>query len=95
MHPSRRSFIQKAGLIAAAVSANSWDAQLQAAQLDELTQRYLATDDKQVASDEDYWAVIQQAYSVNPSIINLNNGGVSPAPSPAAMPAARSWTPGC
>ena len=34
----------------------------------------------EVSADEDYWSVIQQAYSVNPNIINLNNGGVSPAP---------------
>jgi selenocysteine lyase/cysteine desulfurase len=31
-------------------------------------------------SDEDFWIQIQQAYTVNPNIINLNNGGVSPAP---------------
>lgn len=29
---------------------------------------------------EDYWAIVQKAYSVNPEIINLNNGGVSPSP---------------
>ncbi len=33
-----------------------------------------------VASDEDFWLPIQQAYSVDRSIINLNNGGVAPAP---------------
>jgi len=33
-----------------------------------------------MASDEDYWYQIQQAYTVSPQIINLNNGGVSPAP---------------
>ena len=31
-------------------------------------------------SDEDFWAQVQQGYTVNPNIINLNNGGVSPAP---------------
>jgi len=30
--------------------------------------------------DEDYWFRIQQAYTVSPNIINLNNGGVSPQP---------------
>ena len=33
-----------------------------------------------VAADEDYWATIQQAFSVTRGIINLNNGGVSPSP---------------
>jgi isopenicillin-N epimerase len=35
---------------------------------------------QQVAMDEDYWAVIQNAFSVTRGIINLNNGGVSPSP---------------
>lgn len=30
------------------------------------------------AQDEDFWAMIRQAYTVSPNIINLNNGGVSP-----------------
>ncbi len=34
----------------------------------------------QVATDEDYWAAIQQAFSVTRGIVNLNNGGVSPSP---------------
>jgi selenocysteine lyase/cysteine desulfurase len=33
-----------------------------------------------VAADEDYWFEIQQAFTVDRSIINLNNGGVSPSP---------------
>ena len=33
-----------------------------------------------VAGDEDYWANIQQAFSVTRGMINLNNGGVSPSP---------------
>jgi selenocysteine lyase/cysteine desulfurase len=33
-----------------------------------------------VASDEDFWAQIQQAFTVDRSLVNLNNGGVSPSP---------------
>jgi len=33
-----------------------------------------------VAVDEDFWREIQQAFTVDRSIINLNNGGVSPSP---------------
>ncbi len=33
-----------------------------------------------VASDEDFWVTVQQAFDVDRSIINLNNGGVSPSP---------------
>ncbi len=34
----------------------------------------------EVAADEDYWAAIQQSFSVTRGIVNLNNGGVSPSP---------------
>lgn len=33
-----------------------------------------------VASDEDYWTEIQRAFTVDRTIVNLNNGGVSPSP---------------
>ena len=32
------------------------------------------------ASDEDYWREIQQAFTLDRTIINLNNGGVCPSP---------------
>ena len=34
----------------------------------------------EAALDEDYWATIQQAFSVTRGIVNLNNGGVCPSP---------------
>lgn len=33
-----------------------------------------------LAGNEDFWFQVQQAYDVDRSLINLNNGGVSPAP---------------
>ena len=33
-----------------------------------------------VAADEDFWREIQQAFTVDRSYINLNNGGVCPSP---------------
>jgi len=35
---------------------------------------------QQAAMDEDYWSIIQNAFTVTRGIINLNNGGVSPSP---------------
>jgi selenocysteine lyase/cysteine desulfurase len=35
---------------------------------------------EQLASDEDFWYYVQQSFTVNPEMINLNNGGVSPSP---------------
>src|SRR5436309_9624493 len=34
----------------------------------------------EVAADEDYWREIQLAFTVDRSLVNLNNGGVSPSP---------------
>jgi selenocysteine lyase/cysteine desulfurase len=34
----------------------------------------------EVAADEDWWREAQQAFTVDRSLINLNNGGVSPSP---------------
>ncbi len=33
-----------------------------------------------IATDEDFWHLVQQAYTASPNILNLNNGGVSPQP---------------
>lgn len=76
----RRQFIQQMGLLAGAFSANSLFNQAHASSIasaNTLTQHLTP---QQIASDEDYWSVIQQAYTVHTSIINLNNGGVSPSP---------------
>ncbi len=35
---------------------------------------------EEIAADEDFWYHIQQAYTVSPNLINLNNGGVCPQP---------------
>ncbi|MDE3143378.1 MAG: aminotransferase class V-fold PLP-dependent enzyme [Bacteroidota bacterium] len=76
----RRKFLQQATLLAGAFSANSLFNQLHAAEMEQSQQRVKNLSAADVATDEDYWSVIQQAYTVSPNIINLNNGGVSPAP---------------
>jgi selenocysteine lyase/cysteine desulfurase len=80
MTESRRNFLQKAGLLAGAFSVNSLFNQLHAADFEAANKRVIGLTPKEIAEDEDYWSIIQEAYSVNPNIINLNNGGVSPAP---------------
>ncbi len=35
---------------------------------------------EEIAADESYWYPVQQAYTVDRSLVNLNNGGVSPSP---------------
>ncbi len=77
---ARRKFLQQAALMAGAFSANSLFNQLHAAEISTANQKIKNLSATDVATDEDYWSVIQQAFTVSPSIINLNNGGVSPSP---------------
>ena len=76
----RRAFLQKMGALAGAFSANSLFNQLHAANFEsaKAAVQHLSAD--VIAADEDYWSVIQQAYTVNANFVNLNNGGVSPSP---------------
>lgn len=76
----RRQFIQQVGLLASAFSANSLFNQAHASSIHTANLLTQHLTPNQVATDEDYWSVIQQAFTVHPSIINLNNGGVSPSP---------------
>ncbi len=73
---SRRTFL---GLVAGASAA--------AAFRDDSLDRVLAasraaegTTAEAIATDESYWREIQQAFTVNRSYVNLNNGGVCPSP---------------
>ena len=68
------------GLLTGDVSASSLFNQLYAADLELASQNISTLSPEEAAADEDYWSVIQQAYTVNSNIINLNNGGVSPSP---------------
>jgi selenocysteine lyase/cysteine desulfurase len=76
----RRSFLKQAATLAGAFSVNSLFHQAHAAEWESASARIAGLHPELAAQDEDYWSVIQRAYSVNPNIINLNNGGVSPAP---------------
>lgn len=74
---NRRTFLKKtvafAGFSAFADLALSEDLKAAVARVDHL-------DPLAVAADEEFWKSIRQAYTVSATIINLNNGGVSPAP---------------
>jgi selenocysteine lyase/cysteine desulfurase len=76
----RRDFLKRTALLAGAFSANSLFRQAHAEEFAAAARGVAGRAPAEVAQDEDYWSVIQRAYSVNPDIINLNNGGVSPAP---------------
>ena len=68
------------GLMAGAFSATSLFNELQAAAFESAEPLIANLTPEEAATREDYWSTIQQSFTVNPNIINLNNGGVSPSP---------------
>jgi len=86
---SRRTFLGALGSVAAGVGAGGamwggwggWGGlRAEAAEIGDELRRIEGTPE-QIARDEDYWARAATAYTVDRSLINLNNGGVSPSPS--------------
>ena len=76
----RRTFLKQAATFAGAFSVNSLFQQAHAAEWKAASENLSSLSPSQAAQNEDYWAVIQRSYSVDSNLINLNNGGVSPAP---------------
>ncbi len=76
----RRTFLRRAATLAGAFSANSLFHQAHAADWQAASRAVSHLNADEVAQNEDFWSIIQRSYSVNPDIINLNNGGVSPSP---------------
>jgi selenocysteine lyase/cysteine desulfurase len=48
--------------------------------LEALFSQYSSWNARNLTEEEDFWKQIKQAYSVSPTLLNLNNGGVSPQP---------------
>src|SRR5436853_4192863 len=77
---TRREFISLAGkgLGLAALSSATVASLLRTVEAATKTVAHLSPEE--AAMDEDYWAIIQNSFSITRGIINLNNGGVSPSP---------------
>ena len=81
---NRRFFLHKMGLLSAsAITANmlqpAWSRSLQDA-----VNNAASIPPSELASDEEFWYYVQQSYTIAPNFINLNNGGVAPAPKSVA-----------
>ena len=75
---SRRQFLRATSVAGAAATAAFTNTGLLRAQA--AGQRIAAQSPASVASDETYWREIQQAFTLDRTIINLNNGGCCPSP---------------
>jgi selenocysteine lyase/cysteine desulfurase len=76
----RRNFIRKAGFFSATAILSSLTRPSWSRNLDRVLKNAEGISAAELASEEDFWYYIQQSFTVSPAIINLNNGGVSPAP---------------
>lgn len=81
---TRRSFLQKAGVLSASAFLSSIVAPAWSRNLEKAIISANNRTPEDLATDETFWYYIQQSFTVSPSIINLNNGGVSPAPKSVA-----------
>lgn len=72
----RRKFLKGFGIASAAALA----APFSSSGFDTVMRDAGNINPSELTTDEDFWYYIQQAFTVSPYLINLNNGGVSPAP---------------
>ncbi len=80
MKNDRRNFLQKAGVFSATAFLSSLSQPAWSRNLDAAVRNAEGISPADLATEEDFWYYIQQSFTVSPSLINLNNGGVSPAP---------------
>ncbi len=76
----RRSFLNAFGTLSASAVLSSIAQPAWSRNLHKALENAANTPPDQLANDEDFWYYVQQSYTVSSSIINLNNGGVSPSP---------------
>jgi selenocysteine lyase/cysteine desulfurase len=77
---NRRSFLNKAGLLSASIITSglfqpAWSRNLKSA-----LKNAEGVHPAELATDDEFWYYVQQSYTISSNFVNLNNGGVSPAP---------------
>lgn len=77
---SRRSFLNKAGKFSAITFLSSLTQPAWSRNLERALKDAEGVSPSELAAEEDFWHYIQQSFTSSSGIINLNNGGVSPAP---------------
>src|SRR2546429_3848357 len=74
---TRRGFLESLFAVGAALPALRDDALPRLARVARQADRRPVDD---ITRDEDFWREVQEAFTLDRTIINLNNGGVSPSP---------------
>jgi selenocysteine lyase/cysteine desulfurase len=76
----RRNFIRRLAGAAGIAAFTPFFDTLHGKNLLDALEKKAHLDAGDLATDEDFWYLIQQAYTTSPNVINLNNGGVCPQP---------------
>ncbi|MDT7543246.1 MAG: hypothetical protein QOE33_3150 [Acidobacteriota bacterium] len=76
----RRNFLGATGSAIGAATVASLFAPAALQKVQAATHKIAALNPQQAAQDESFWREIQQAFSINRSMINLDNGSVCPSP---------------
>ncbi|MCX7974449.1 MAG: aminotransferase class V-fold PLP-dependent enzyme [Candidatus Aminicenantes bacterium] len=76
----RRAFLKTLGLTFGSLKFFSLEKKADASWLETKIKEIENLDPLDVAQDESFWFHVQEAFDVDRSLINLNNGGVHPAP---------------
>jgi selenocysteine lyase/cysteine desulfurase len=77
---SRRSFFKKAFGVAAPLALGPFSLAALSEDISNALLQLNKLGDAEAINDEELWSRIAQAYTVSSTILNLNNGGVSPQP---------------
>src|SRR6266478_1426794 len=77
---NRRRFLQRSGAFSVTAFLSSLAQPAWSKNLERALRNAEGISPTELATEEDFWYYIQQSFTVSPSLINLNNGGVSPAP---------------
>jgi len=80
MDTSRRNFLKSIGLGIGSLGVFGLSSKNAQAELKEKLTKIKDLPPTEIAQDEDFWFYVQQSFDCDRSIINLNNGGVHPAP---------------
>lgn len=77
---NRRSFLNKAGLLSASVITGGIFQSAWSRNLESAIKNAEGVNPADLATDDEFWYYVQQSYTISSNFVNLNNGGVSPAP---------------
>src|SRR5579871_1780995 len=77
---NRRSFINTFGSFSATAFLGSFTQPAWSRNLHKALTSAENRSAQELANDEDFWYYVQESFTTSPSIINLNNGGISPSP---------------